>query len=345
MPTASPPVSVLAPPAARRLVDAAERLLARHGAPDSPELLAELPRAARELPESLVAAVRRGFPVEGMYVLRGLPVADHPLEPTPLGWRQAGDAGARWDVVLLLLASVLGHPLAWEGQQNGRTVHNIVPSPGHEEQQTGASSAVLLAPHTEDAFHPGRADVLMLCCLRNPDRVSTTAASVRSTDLSAEDVAALTRPTVPILPDDAYTVRSARPPVPVRTLWRTPEGLGIRFDPAYTRRDGADPVFRGAYARLEAELERVTQAVVLEPGDVLVVDNDVVVHGRVPFRARYDGTDRWLKRTLVRLPHRTGRPASERAEHGYGQAVVDRCCPDGVRRSGGSPALSGARDD
>jgi alpha-ketoglutarate-dependent taurine dioxygenase len=39
--------------------------------------------------------------------------------------------------------------------------------------------------------------------------------------------------------------------------------------------------------------------VVLEPGDLLVVDNTVAVHGRSPFPARYDGTDRWLQRAFV----------------------------------------------
>jgi L-asparagine oxygenase len=39
--------------------------------------------------------------------------------------------------------------------------------------------------------------------------------------------------------------------------------------------------------------------VALEAGDLLVVDNAVSVHGRSPFPARYDGTDRWLQRTFV----------------------------------------------
>ena len=39
--------------------------------------------------------------------------------------------------------------------------------------------------------------------------------------------------------------------------------------------------------------------IVLEPGDLLVVDNDRVVHGRTSFAARFDGTDRWLQRAFV----------------------------------------------
>lgn len=106
---------------------------------------------------------------------------------------------------MLLLATVMGNPIAWEGQQDGRFVHNIVPAPGHESEQTGASSTVLLTPHTEDAFHPGRAHLLMLGCMRNHDNIATTAASIRNIRLSEADIALLTRPRLPILPDDAYT--------------------------------------------------------------------------------------------------------------------------------------------
>ena len=34
-------------------------------------------------------------------------------------------------------------------------------------------------------------------------------------------------------------------------------------------------------------------------GDLLVVDNSRCVHGRSPFTARFDGSDRWLQRAFV----------------------------------------------
>jgi L-asparagine oxygenase len=34
-----------------------------------------------------------------------------------------------------------------------------------------------------------------------------------------------------------------------------------------------------------------------------VVDNDLAVHGRTPFKPRFDGTDRWLQRTFVVADH------------------------------------------
>ncbi|MFD6590232.1 TauD/TfdA family dioxygenase [Streptomyces anulatus] len=326
MPTCPAPVRPLDAATAEELTTAAAKLLAEHGSAKSPGLLAALPEACARLGDTVRLALRPVDTADGLFVLRGLYLDDTELAPTPGHWSTVGDAGARWDVVLLLVSALMGTPIAWDGQQDGRFVHNIVPSPGHENEQTGASSDVLLTPHTEDAFHPGRAHLLLLACMRNHDDIATTAASIRRTALADEDIELLKRPVAPILPDDAYeqAQRFAGRPAPVPTLFDGGEGMTMRFDPAYTPLDdaGADAQWRAAYGRLEDELARVSVAVSLEPGDVLVVDNDIVVHGRVPFKARYDGTDRWLKRASVRVEGRPTRPLAEHDEHGYGQAAL-----------------------
>jgi L-asparagine oxygenase len=182
----------------------------------------------------------------------------------------------------------------------------------------------VLSPHTEDAFHPGRAHLIALACLRNPDGVGTSTACVRHLDIDPDDRAALTDARLPILPDSSYGAdhgpAEAAPPVP--TLWNRSDGLCARFDPAYTPLDRADDTYRAAYRRLDAALTAALRPVPMRAGDVLVIDNDTVVHGRAPFTPRYDGTDRWIKRVNVRLPGRE-RPAAESAEHGYGQRTVD----------------------
>lgn len=321
------PVRQLDQASADELYQAAEKVLAEFGtSATAPELLARVAELADGLSADLRRACRPVDTDDGLFVLRGLPVEDDAVGPTPASWATAGDCAAVHDIALLLLATVMGNPIAWEGQQEGRFVHNIVPAAGHETEQTGASSAVLLSPHTEDAFHPGRAHLLMLSCMRNHDQIATTAASIRKVELADADVEVLRTAVVPILPDDAYTAAQeyvdAEPPA-VPTLFASEDGLTLRFDPAYTPFDAADESYRAAYQRLEDELARVSVAVSLDPGDVLVVDNDLVVHGRVPFQARYDGTDRWLKRASVRVPGRATRPAAEADEHGYGQGALE----------------------
>ena len=75
------------------------------------------------------------------------------------------------------------------------------------------------------------------------------------------------------------------------------------------------------HAAVGEALQRCGRTIPLAPGDIAIVDNDVAVHARRSFRARYDGTDRWLKRVLVRLPRQ--RPSAEATEDGYGQALVE----------------------
>ncbi|MFC6014114.1 TauD/TfdA family dioxygenase [Nocardia lasii] len=290
-----------------------------------PELLARIDGRVGELPDSVREAVRPPATAAGATVVRGLVVVDAEFGPTPAHWQaaaeHAADGSLDLDIAMLLLARCAGEPFGWEGQQNGRLVNNIVPAAGHEDEQSGASSTTLLSPHTEDAFHAARANLLMLACLRNPDRVATTVSSVRQVRLSEDDLRTLATPTLPILPDVSYgTGFDSLAPLP--TLWFDENGAATtRYDPAYTPLDDADAEFRAAYARLTAELARVCHAPALAPGEILLVDNDVAVHGRVPFRARYDGTDRWLKRVNIRLPERRRR-AQESSENGYGQRVV-----------------------
>ncbi|WP_328400640.1 TauD/TfdA family dioxygenase [Nocardia sp. NBC_00403] len=258
----------------------------------------------------------------GVCVIRGLLIDEQSVGRTPPIWAAIDDtASLPLDLQMLLLASMIGEPFGWRGQQEGRLVNNVMPARGYESVQTGASSSILLSPHTEDSFHPHRSHVFLLGCVRNPDGVATTIASVRDVNLSAADHEILLRPTIPILPDLTYGDAEkwgAADPIP--TLWERSDGLCLRYDPDYTPWADADPEYREAYLRLGSELERVTRRVVLEPGDVAIIDNDVVVHGRVPFTARFDGTDRWLKRVNVAMPDRP-RPMAELTENGYGQQV------------------------
>ncbi|MGK5728824.1 TauD/TfdA family dioxygenase [Streptomyces sp. URMC 124] len=326
MSTGAPPVRPLDAASAAELHRTAGEILAAFGtSAASPGLLGRVAESAAALAPAIREHLRPVDTDDGLFVLRGLTVDDARIGPTPASWAEAGDSAAAHDIVMLLIATAMGNPIAWKGQQGGRFVHNIVPAAGQEQAQTGAGSDVLLSPHTEDAFHPGRAHLLMLGCMRNHDRVATTAASIRKVRLEDADIAALSRPELPIFPDDAYFEAQGfvGEPPDVPTLWNAGGGLTLRFDPAYTPLEKAGPAFRAAYERLQAELARVSVAVSLSPGEVLVVDNDLVVHGRVPFKARYDGTDRWLKRASVRVPGRDTRSPAEAAEHGYGQAVTE----------------------
>jgi hypothetical protein len=283
---------------------------------------------AARLPERLVerlsTVLRPPEPGTGYRVVRGLFAGFTDPGPTPLHWRQTDRARcATLDIALVLVAAQFGRAFGWTDQQDGRIVHNIVPTPGCEDMQIGASSTTELAWHTEDAFHPDRADLLLLACVRNPDGIGSRLSTVAAAGLDERDIRQLLRPEVVILPDDSYEDDTAamREPVGMATLWERQGSLGLRYDPCYAMLLTEDEQFRKAYERLGHALEAGSFGVPLAPGDLVVIDNDAAVHGRTAFQARYDGTDRWLKRILVRSPRQ--RPAREALEHGYGQRQVD----------------------
>jgi hypothetical protein len=287
----------------------------------------------RVLPDELATLLRATVALpdrsRGWSVTSGLLDAFHDAGPTPATWK-AAEAGAtrELDVALMLVAMSIGTVFGWTGQQDGRMVHNIVPSAGYEHLQVGASSTTELAWHTEDAFHPARAHLLLLACVRNPDRVGTRVASVRQTRLDPADLELLGQPNVVIVPDDSYpagwSVEDGADRR-VRTIWYAEDGPCLRYDPAYTRFPEPGPALDGAYRNLGRELHRCGQVVDLGPGDLLLIDNDVAVHARAAFVPRYDGTDRWLKRVLIRLPR-----SRQAGEHdGFAQRTVE--LPAGVR--------------
>jgi alpha-ketoglutarate-dependent taurine dioxygenase len=72
----------------------------------------------------------------------------------------------------------------------------------------------------------------------------------------------------------------------------------IRIDP-YFMETPNDLAARLALNALAAMIDRLLYEIILEPGDFCFIDNYKAVHGRRPFRARFDGTDRWLKRLNI----------------------------------------------
>jgi Fe(II)/alpha-ketoglutarate-dependent arginine beta-hydroxylase len=268
----------------------------------------------------------------GVAVIRGLPLDLDSVGPTPSVWRdeEAGRRTLELEVALLLCGSVIGDPFAWATQQAGALVNDVIPVTGYEYSQVGAGSLAVLKWHTEDAFHPFRADWIALACLRNPDEVGTTIAHVDDALPLVPEPEELFEPCILIRPDDAHMPdfkQPARAAFDRETLANTqpregngggrrtavlsgsPDAPELCIDPAYMEiLDPGSPA-ADAVADLCAGLDLVQRAVVLRAGDMLFIDNRRVVHGRAPFRARYDGSDRWLKRINVMRDIRRAREA------------------------------------
>jgi Fe(II)/alpha-ketoglutarate-dependent arginine beta-hydroxylase len=283
--------------------------------------------AAHDLPQRVRAALyefKLTEPAAGCLV-RGYEVDDVAIGPTPRHWRErpAASPALREEFFFSLCAQQLGEPVAWATQQNGSVMHDIFPIKGYETELIGAGSEILLAWHTEEAFHPLRGDYIALMCLRNHDRVETTYADFGQVRLSEQDEQELRKQLYPIKPDPSHLERSDLPrakevpaqlledsyrwnqecdddPQPVAVLFGGADRPYLRVDPAFMNPPATERAAQ-ALRSLVDEIERNMSGIALQPGEILFVDNFRTVHGRKPFRARYDGTDRWLKRlNLVR---------------------------------------------
>ncbi len=283
--------------------------------------------ACHHLPDRLRSFLRdrRGLEDFPAFTLAGIEIDDSAIGPTPDGWGSQPDprSTAAQTTWLALSGSVLGDLFGWATQQDGALVHDIAPTPADEHSQVGSSSADLLWWHTEEAFHPLRCDYLGLLCLRNHDGVATTISSLDGIELPADVRSVLFEPRFQIRPDDSHLASRrgrSRPaagkeadllraaehrleemdkrPQRVAVLSGDFDAPYLSIDPFYMEVPG-DAVARAAFGDLCRALESQLTDIVLQPGEILFVDNYRAVHGRKAFTARYDGTDRWLKRINI----------------------------------------------
>ena len=154
--------------------------------------------------------------------------------------------------------------------------------------------------HTETAFHPHRPRYLLLLCLRgNPEAHTTLASVFELFDVLPDDVvAAMFEPRYRTAVDASFLAGRTNELGPARPLVTgTREQPTFIYDADLTV--GIDPAADAVLEQVAAAVASHQTSVVLAPGDLLIVDNNVAIHGRSPFRARFDGQDRWLQRAFI----------------------------------------------
>jgi Fe(II)/alpha-ketoglutarate-dependent arginine beta-hydroxylase len=273
---------------------------------------------AHRLPERIrlyLNAFRLGH-LSGVLVISGYQVDQDRIGPTPTHWRVRPEPSTAHheELLLILYGSLLGDPFGWATQQDGRLIHDVLPIQGHEQEQMGSSSEALLTWHTEDAFHPLRGDFLSFVCLRNPIAAATTVGYVDAMELPSGVRDILFEERFFIRPDQAHMAKNNSIPgrdifSGVEQMQENPQGVAVLFGDRNQPYMRADPYFmavqdgdyeaRAALDELVTTMDKLMFDVKLESGDYIFLDNFRVVHGRKPFKARHDGTDRWLKRINI----------------------------------------------
>ncbi len=239
-------------------------------------------------------------------LIKGFPVKEILLPPTPNIKNNSQRLNNKYLLFLLinflLIGTSLGELFRWNSHVDKKIIHDIIPIKGKEKEQLSSGSEKSLLWHTEDAFHPCRADYLGLMCLRNPDQVATTFSDINIImNLETQQRQVLFEPRFYIYPDKAHTQKdeffSNQLKVPV--LFGNPESPYICLDPLFMYPSSDDCE---AYSVLKILIDLINknlQEIILQPGDLCFIDNYRAVHGRKKFHATYNGSDRWLKRIFI----------------------------------------------
>jgi L-asparagine oxygenase len=289
-----------------------------HDLVDAPAWVARARRSWDDLPLALrreVRAFRRDAGPHGSLLIRGLPVDEDSLPATPSTADSVQREATVPAAVLMMVACGLGDPVAYLAEKSGALVQDVVPVAG-KESFSGNAGSVLLTFHNENAFHQHEPDYLLLLCLRGDhERV----AGLRTACL---------RDVLPLLDEGAREALFApefllAPPPSFgddgRACAPQPVLFGDREDPDMRMATIATtPLTPRAEAALRAfgqACEVACRTLVLEPGDLAILDNRVTAHGRTAFKPRYDGADRWVQRTFVVVDLRRSR--DHRRDDGY----------------------------
>lgn len=251
--------------------------------PDDDTLLAharELAAAPLQLWADLCSEVRAGMPCGGVLVT-GLPV-----DPTT----SDAKVGHATELVLLAAGSCLGTPIGYAAQRGGRLVHELRPVREHAAEQLGTGS-VTLVWHTEEAHTDLSPRFVVLLCVRGDAEAATLISRVRPEVLPDTVRARLERDDSVVTSDASYDGANTERRCAVLAPGR------FTFDPLFTQ--CADDEAQAALGALARHVDREAGSVVLRPGDLLVIDNFAAAHARSAYTPRYDGTDRWLQRTVV----------------------------------------------
>lgn len=194
-----------------------------------------------------------------------------------------------------------GTPVGYKQEQNGKIIQHIVPNPKTEYSQISSSSKTILEYHTETAFHAYKPDYVMLFCMRSDPAAATTFCYIDDIleHIPTDCLYLLSSPMYETTVDESFRT-NGEPDHAFKTSVLSVKNHEIQFCYDRSVMRGVNPAAQDALNLLSEVIDEHAQAVHLDAGDLLILNNSKVVHGRTPFQARYDGTDRWLLRMLIR---------------------------------------------
>jgi L-asparagine oxygenase len=274
------------------------RLVERTVPAYSPETVGEFMQSANRAAAQLNDRIRSWGAAVGLAQLglvRNLPIGTD-LPQTPVRKGAVDDLAMFSDGVTAVFSALFGAVYVLDAKVVQRHIHNIYPALEDENTQLGASSAEL-EWHVEDGWHPHRPSWIGLLCLRGDPTVVTRIAALDDFLLSDSEKDILRDETCRLRVDESFHERLRDGQCMVKVLQERDGRSEIVFDPEYTVY--RDPRQRDLHRRVARAATMAQSEVVLNAGEFMVMNNRRAMHSRSAYTPRRDGSDRWVKRTLI----------------------------------------------
>lgn len=206
-----------------------------------------------------------------------------------------------------LLVSFISNLVSYEAEGYGRIFQDIVPDIQMANQQSSVGSNKELEIHTEQAFSKLKPDFLSLSCIRG-DNSALTYILPLNTILRYLDEPAKKLLQTPIwkigvdysfkLNGNEFIDGNERGPIPIINI--NGEDIELEADPKLVfdqdlmigiTEEASDIIKKITNIYYEHRIQHC-----LQPGEIMIINNNKAVHGRSGFIPKYDGKDRFLIR-------------------------------------------------
>lgn len=252
----------------------------------------------KQLPKSLqrrLHHLRQGTLKRDILLIKNLPLPDAIATPR----NNLSNVGETTNIARCqaIINQYLGEMVAYEAEGNGHLFQDMVPNESLKNTQTSLGSSIELELHTEQAFSKLKPDYLCLGCIKSDPMAKTYYYHVKDiiNEISFDSLMLLGEDRWNIGVDLSFTMNGCkekkRGPLPIY------KNGNLIFDQDLMQ--GLDEESESIKQEIIGLYIKHRNHIVLEEGNLLIMNNNKLVHGRSPFFPNFNDDDRFIIRTFI----------------------------------------------
>ena len=257
--------------------------------------------ASKGLPKRIMSVLKEfKASQDGCLLIKGLPI-DRKYIWTPENNKFHIGETTLLSRVQAIINEFLGEMVSYEAEGDGRLFQDMVPNKELACTQTSLSSNKELELHTEQAFSEMRPDYLSLACLKGDINAKTYIMHVQNIldRFTLYETKVLSKELWEIGIDKSFVMNGCSSNLrgPLSILHLKDGEFEIVFD-----QDLMVGLTEEASDLIDEIIElyyEYREYCALESGDILILNNNKVLHGRSAFSPLFDGHDRFVIRSFI----------------------------------------------